>query len=59
MEIVFIIIIISVILANIINAGYLAYNGRLYRDDISDLVQICMVQLLAVAMVYTAIGFAS
>ena len=59
MEIIFIIIIIAVILANIINAGHLAYNGRLYKDDVSDLVQICCVQLLAVAMVYTAIGFAS
>lgn len=59
MEIIFIIIIIAVVLANIINAGYLSYNGRLYRDDVSDLVQICLVQLLAVAMVYTCIGFAS
>jgi len=59
MEIIFIIIIIAVILANIINAGYLSYQGRLYRDDISDLCQIAAVQIAAVAMVYTAIGFAS
>jgi hypothetical protein len=59
MEIIFGIIIIAVVLANLCNAGYLAYNGRLYRDDISDLCQICLAQIAAVAMVYTAIGFAS